>query len=490
MTCMSLSPDPRAIALADGGHIQSVGERVGHHRTPREVPTRGGSPESACTAHTDHEGPRTTDDSSHWSGSRHCLRAAPMTKRSLCVTTTMVVMGLQLPSTQAAVAQGLPTQAVTISNESGRTEIPFALRRGQVIITASVNGSNPIRLILDSGAPVMFFPDSGLASRLQLTEATRVQVEGAGRESQPVMAPLATGLTVRLGDVVVSNGLALWGIKAGILGDVDGVIGAPLFQGTVLQLDFDRQVVVIHDPDRYRYEGEGTILPLEHRSTDHLYIRGVGITPSTPDSGLVLHLDTGASQPLGIHPRTPRVGLIPERRLMNTIVVRGTQGVARGDVGLIRRLFLGTAQVRDVVTVFPDGPPESGEDGWIGLPLLSNFNVTFDVPRGRLILDEREGVRQPYRFNTIGFFTHDPNPADGSPLRVTEVISGSPAEAAGLRVGDRITAVDGTTTVGWTRAELGELLVGPPGRRIQLGVRRGTEVLSITVESATLVPDP
>ncbi len=59
---------------------------------------------------------------------------------------------------------------------------------------------------------------------------------------------------------------------------------------------------------------------------------------------------------------------------------------------------------------------------------------------------------------------------------VSDVNSGSPAEAAGLKSGDKITAINGTPVTGWTefRRTIQE------GREVTLTVARGPETLTIT----------
>ncbi len=65
----------------------------------------------------------------------------------------------------------------------------------------------------------------------------------------------------------------------------------------------------------------------------------------------------------------------------------------------------------------------------------------------------------------------------GGKLEIVNTLPGSPAFRAGLKAGDEIVEVDGTTTKGLTQAALTERLTGPPGRSIDLGiVRAGSAV--------------
>jgi carboxyl-terminal processing protease len=58
-------------------------------------------------------------------------------------------------------------------------------------------------------------------------------------------------------------------------------------------------------------------------------------------------------------------------------------------------------------------------------------------------------------------------------LVVLAPIAGSPADRAGIRPGDRVVSVDGTSTVGWSGEEAGRRLRGEQGRPVWVTVARG-----------------
>ena len=65
-------------------------------------------------------------------------------------------------------------------------------------------------------------------------------------------------------------------------------------------------------------------------------------------------------------------------------------------------------------------------------------------------------------------------------------LDGSPAEAAGVRAGDQVLAIDGTSTVGESVSSLVFQVRGEPGTDVTLSVRRGTEELDITITRAVI----
>ncbi|MGA0919302.1 MAG: S41 family peptidase [Gemmatimonadaceae bacterium] len=72
-------------------------------------------------------------------------------------------------------------------------------------------------------------------------------------------------------------------------------------------------------------------------------------------------------------------------------------------------------------------------------------------------------------------------------VTVLLVRPGSPAERAGLLDGDRLTAIDGRTTQGWTIAEARTALRGPAGTAVRLQVERsGAAPMTLALERAEI----
>jgi C-terminal processing protease CtpA/Prc len=121
--------------------------------------------------------------------------------------------------------------------------------------------------------------------------------------------------------------------------------------------------------------------------------------------------------------------------------------------------------------------------GNLGLPVLSRFRVMVDFPHSSLYLVPEPGATdRPFDKDRAGLSTVSEE--DG--VRVTFFAPGSPAESAGLRVGDKISGIKALSPKAQSRGleasdfGLADWRYGPAGTPIQLSLadhRRLTLVL-------------
>ena len=71
-------------------------------------------------------------------------------------------------------------------------------------------------------------------------------------------------------------------------------------------------------------------------------------------------------------------------------------------------------------------------------------------------------------------------------MTITSVLEGSPAQAAGLREGDRIVAVDGRSTLGVDAAQVSSWIQGEAGTQVTVTYQRGEEKHTVTLTRAAI----
>jgi C-terminal processing protease CtpA/Prc len=77
--------------------------------------------------------------------------------------------------------------------------------------------------------------------------------------------------------------------------------------------------------------------------------------------------------------------------------------------------------------------------GNVGAGVLKRFNITFDYSHQQLFFETNSNTTKPDVYDRSGVWLN----RAGNALKVFDVTPGGPAEAAGLKVDDRIVAVDG-----------------------------------------------
>jgi carboxyl-terminal processing protease len=75
-------------------------------------------------------------------------------------------------------------------------------------------------------------------------------------------------------------------------------------------------------------------------------------------------------------------------------------------------------------------------------------------------------------------------PSATEPIEVIRVIAGTPAQRAGIRNGDKIVSVDGIDVTNLQTEEVASKVKGPEGTPVTVGILRGPETLSFTLNRA------
>jgi hypothetical protein len=345
----------------------------------------------------------------------------------------------------------------------------------------------PSEFVLDSGAASMVM-DAGFAKDLGLSATGAESQTGAGAGSTTV-SHLSDrrfsigGMPLRASNVLVTPLDQLLTATSGR--QPRGIVGAQLFQEHVVEVDFGARMVRLHDPKRFVHRGPGVIIPL--RFVSGLPIaRGDLTTPDGVSHGLDMVVDLGAKSTLLL--AEPFIDKAALRQAMpRTVTARlgaGIGGPTRYAFARAGSVSLGAARLdRPVVGLSVDGVLKGGWfDGLLGAEFLSRFTPIFDYARERLILAPGKGPATAAEFDMSGLFVT----ASGPALRtytVEEVQPGSPAAQAGVRVGDRITAVDGQDAARLSLGQLRERLKRGPDQVVTLAVARdgAASVLSVAL---------
>ena len=409
-------------------------------------------------------------------GVRMAFRQVQQTQGEPLVLTT-VLTSVDIDPAPDAAAFARPDSRRIYSFPQGRaatTPLAFELFLGnRIVIPAAVNGAaTPV--MLDSGAEVTVL-DKAYAEKLGIKPTGLVAALGTGGRD---VAELASGVTLKLGEVELKDItvalMDLSPIAAGIGRPLPAILGKEVLNALTVQLDFAGKTITFHDPARYQAPAGAVAVPVSN--VGGLHAIPVSIEGADP---VLMHFDLGNGSPMLVYPNywKPQAMLAdrPASKVLSGGV--GAGGPRTRTIATVKTIAIGGMTVRDVPAVFGDEDNSvfniGHTSGNVGMPVLSRFGLTTDYARNRLLLTPRaDALAAPFVKDRAGALAR---PAPGG-LTIALVAPGSPAEGAGLKAGQLITAIDGRPAVELGVAGYTPLRTAPAGQVLTLTLQDGTQV--------------
>ncbi|NJB85361.1 hypothetical protein GGR26_001106 [Lewinella marina] len=370
-------------------------------------------------------------------------------------------------------------------------EIPFDLENDFIVIPVLLNNAVPLRFIIDTGAENTVILDKTVTDLLNVSYRRTFQVRGADLESE-LTAYLATGVSLRLADRLLARNRTVLVLEENYFNfervtgtNVHGILGADFLMRFVVEFDFRKQVMTLHDPAKYRHRRSFVEIDADFvRHRPYLNLE-VGIIRDQPTTRRLL-LDTGAGLSLLIHTYpgpTDDVDL-PEQTIP-AYIANGLGGTLSGSVGRSRVVHLADRKLTNVITYFQEVDTVGAtfmndREGIVGNRILKRFRAVIHYPREKVYLrPEGKRWKQKFRYDRSGLGLL----AGGDNLRkysVSYVVPGSPADRAGIQVRDRIRAVNGVPASLLSLESIIRKFQGRVGKKIKLRIYRSGRLQDVT----------
>lgn len=279
--------------------------------------------------------------------------------------------------------------------------IPFRMHRGKPLMEVEVN-CRAATLMIDNGVlwdQVWLF-GSPLVEELGLEPVEEGTIGGSG-SGDPTAAYTSSDLTLKFRDIIFHGQPVLVSPPsagfANMFPGVDGQLCNTFFRHFIVEFDFIRNEILLHDPERFEYKGDGSILEMK--------VDEVG-TYSVPFSFIMLDgsefsdrvdIDLG-----GIYAFKAALGTKHRIRPPSETEQAesyGAQGLMREAGGKIKSMRIGDYTFENPTVYFGDAQTSRIHPdnlGVIGLPLFMRFDIIFDYFNDRLILEPNENNAQPF----------------------------------------------------------------------------------------------
>lgn len=401
-------------------------------------------------------------------------------------------------------------------------KIRFQLIDNLIIVPVEVNGVK-LSFLLDTGVskPILF--NIANIDTLQVNNVETVYLRGLGG-GEPVEALKSQNNLFKIGNAinidqdifVVFDSSINFTPRLGIA--VHGIIGFDLFRDFIVEINYSSEYLKLHKPESYSYKQcrkcEQFNLSFYNNKP---YIDGI-VTIDTKNLPVKLLIDTGSSDALWLFEEDSL-----EMKPLNDIYFvdflgKGLSGSVYGKRAKVKSFGLKSFVLKNVNVAFPDSTSISyarkheERNGSISGELLKRFNMIMDYKNARVTLKKNSKFRSPFHYNKSGIvleqngirvvkekyfektFDHYGRSNDEKTVinftetfrlnlkpafSIVELRKDSPAEKAGLLIGDVILSINGKDTYNMKLQELVEIFSGDDNKLVKLVVERNSQPIRV-----------
>ncbi|MCV2885712.1 aspartyl protease family protein [Aestuariibacter sp. AA17] len=331
------------------------------------------------------------------------------------------------------------------------TSVPFTTYNHHIIVPVSINGGEPLRFVLDTGAAATVITQSPRTKHLSFKKDSPIAISGSGNDGDPT-AYVLDNITLSTGDFSIANLSVIYATTDALPFDsqdetyFDGVIGADFFNRTTIEIDYgNMQVTFAEPPESHEHFHDQRLaqgwqfhaMPV-HSDTPFI---DTHVTINDKKHTVKVMIDTGSTGYLSLF-----MGVLPEGVTVPAkhyeARSRGISGYSRNKVGLVDNMTLAGFNVNHFPAYFrSEGEnPQSGSHGVLGNQILRQFNAIVDFEHEALYLKPiRDGVSsQTLPHLGLRILPHE----NGGIIKAIYEFSALPQNT--FNVGDIITSINQT----------------------------------------------
>ncbi len=364
------------------------------------------------------------------------------------------------------------------------TRIPFTLFSGGIIVVkASVPpSSDSLTFILDTGSGGISL-DSTTCSRLGFeSRETDTLINGIGgtRKVHFVFnkALSLPGLEVKDLNFHINN----YEVLTSVYGEqIDGIIGYSFFSRYIVEIDYDSLILRVFRPGLHRYPSNGHKL---HPRFSTIPFQSARVKDRRQLTFNFI-FDTGAGLCFLMNERfAADSNILLAKRQPQVTQAEGMLGKVHLKLTVVKELKLGPYRFRKVPTyLYLDdynvtAYPYSG--GLIGNELLRRFNVVLNYPAKIIHLSPNKFYNEPFDLTYTGLGIYF---VEGK-IMIEDIIQDSPAQKAGLMVGDQIVGVGNNFS---NNIQQYKNLIQVPNQQIRLIISRDGKLHPILLKTVSIL---
>ena len=360
--------------------------------------------------------------------------------------------------------------------------IPFKLVNNLIVFPMRVNNSGIMYFILDSGVRTPIITDLGVNDSIILKTIRKQYIQGLG-EGEPVEVLFSTNNNFSISDIVQSDLNAfmltenIFNLSSKMGTQINGIIGYDIFSNFVVEVDYIKEKLILHNPDLYKHRvaKRKVQLPLTIQNKK-VYIN----TRIEQNDGSIvpvkLLVDTGSSLALWISLQSNDKLYLPEKH-EEAYLGKGLNGDIYGKQSRIKAVYIEKYKLENPTTSFPDSTSVmntvrlDGRNGSLGAEVLRRFRVIIDYQRKSISFYPNHNMKDEFYYDMSGIEINVPYP-DLPIFVIFKIKEGSPADLAGLKVNDQIMSIYLKDNTDLTLNEIHSYFQSKPGKKVSIIVLR------------------
>lgn len=363
------------------------------------------------------------------------------------------------------------------------TTIPFDLYGDHMIIQVSVDNSEPLDFIFDTGSGLTVL-DRDVQANLKLS-GKKVKMNEATSTFELIKHNEIeiNGFPMEKNIKVYSTDLDHLEISLGR--DIDGIVGYDLMHHHTIRINYSTQTMDIYEHGQGPKNGDAIPFTL---NTSIPTIKGSVVLNNNEAHEGTFFVISGAGTSLDFNtPYAKKYDVIHKTGKHYSYVVKGI-----GDEetlhyeGHVLSFSFGNQTIEDLpigISQATRGIQASPEvAGIIGNQILSMFNITIDVPGKTIYLEKNETFGKKLSVNCSGIDLQ--LSPDKSRVLIHQVFEDSPASEAGIEVNDELLAINDLPMKEVALPTV-KAMLRQPGETVRLSIRQadGEKVVSLSLKS-------
>lgn len=296
----------------------------------------------------------------------------------------------------STMVQGL--RRINKNNIAGPVTIPITIEHGKLHLVGTVNGSKTLDLIFDTGADTCVIYPSAKSKGVELTLDDTVLNQGSGGVTE---RPLSLDNRLEISDAYWTHEPFIYVEKQA--DGADGIVGFTVFENRVVEIDYDRMIMLIHDSLPSYSDGfsktempfSGSLPAVEVVMTngENSY-RGPFIL-DTAGNGCML-VNQAFANDHHMHSTLKKVGIGVARGV-------GSRAIQSNQL-MLPKLSVAGHSLHDVPlhVELPSDWNQAPPGGVVCMEVLSRFNTILDFPAGEAYFKPNSRFAQPFRIRSPG----------------------------------------------------------------------------------------